>query len=163
MATPYIEYPISGKLGEGKVMLLDAEDYHIVEGKAVALSHGYAVMRPRNPGTREWVRPLRIHREVMELEVFDERVVDHINHNRLDNRKSNLRVGTVKMNNANVKSRRGPYSKGAYRLPKGNWKAQVNYSGKDVHLGVFTTQRAAWWAAEQWRRENIKHYIPQDS
>lgn len=160
MATAYVEYPVGGKLpGHTKV---DLDTYEWLDGKGVCTSHGYAVLRPHGAKGR-MVQPAILHREIMGCSKGDGLHVDHINHDRLDNRRENLRVGPVKMNNANVRGRRGPYTKGAYRLPKGNWKAQVNYNGRDVHLGVFPTQKEAWWAAEQWRRENIEHYIAQDS
>lgn len=43
---------------------------------------------------------MRLHRVIMNCP--DEMVVDHINHNTLDNRKANLRICTTRENNANT-------------------------------------------------------------
>ena len=81
-------------------------------------------------------------------------VVDHINHNTLDNRKCNLRVCTASENSYNCRgslTRKGKY-KGVY--PNSNnehaklrsrrtWWATITQKKKKFYLGTFKTEREA--------------------
>jgi hypothetical protein len=76
-------------------------------------------------------------------------VVDHINHDTLDNRRANLRVCTVQENKMNCighNHRKGKY-KGIYPCGKKNgsvaWVAQVTRMKKKYYLGTFYTQEEA--------------------
>lgn len=67
-------------------------------------------------------------------------VVDHINHNGLDNRKENLRICTVKNNTRNRKCYKTNGSKTLgvtwdKKLQK--WKVTLQYNGKSLHGGYF--------------------------
>lgn len=67
-------------------------------------------------------------------------VVDHINKNTLDNRKSNLRVVTQSQNAMNQKTRDGQKYKGICFYHKlGKWMAGIKINGKRKHLGYFVT------------------------
>lgn len=76
-------------------------------------------------------------------------VVDHINHNRADNRKKNLRVCTQKENMNNLY----PNCKGGkYIFKVGNkFRVQVPKNGKNKHLGMFSTLEEA--------QKVVKEYI----
>ena len=77
-------------------------------------------------------------------------VVDHINRNKLDNRKSNLRVVTVAENTANNKF------SGIYRIYNGKWKVKLRRYGKQYYSGGsgFDTYEEA---VEY--RDNILEYV----
>jgi len=67
-------------------------------------------------------------------------LVDHVNHNGLDNRRINLRVATAAQSVANRRLFRNNTSgyKGVYRVRNSRkWKAQISIDGHDKHLGVF--------------------------
>lgn len=70
----------------------------------------------------------------------DPPMVDHINGDPLDNRRSNLRVAT----NAENQRNRGPQKnnrsgmKGVTRNRKG-WMARIKVDGKPMHLGTFSS------------------------
>ena len=76
--------------------------------------------------------------------------VDHINGNTLDNRRSNLRIGTHAQNKGNTrkqKSRRGNSKlssqfKGVFREIGGKWVAQIG-SRPRQHLGTFSKEEDA--------------------
>lgn len=72
-------------------------------------------------------------------------LVDHVNGNGLDNRRSNLRPATPAENARNravrVDSRTG--LKGVHRRPDGRFRARIQVGDTRVHLGVFDTATAA--------------------
>lgn len=83
---------------------------------------------------------LAIHREIMRPQIG--MVVDHINHNTLDNRKSNLRVCTPQQNQFNQQRKHTtrPGRKGVYFFKKtGKWDSQICLDGRNKHLGYFLT------------------------
>ncbi len=81
-----------------------------------------------------------VHRVL--LNVTDpEIIVDHINGDTLDNRKSNLRLSNKSNNAANMQVNRTKESglpKGVYR-ERGEFKAQIRVRGVDIYIGHFKT------------------------
>lgn len=68
-------------------------------------------------------------------------VIDHINGDTLDNRRSNLRVVTVGQNNQNLRGARRGNASGIRGVTKhtqyDKWRARIRVDGKLHHLGVF--------------------------
>jgi len=134
-----------------KVALVDDEDYErVVEairykngipGKwyahEVAKGYCYAVN-----GSRD----VSIHRVVMNAPPGMD--VDHINGDKLDNRKENLRVCTRAQNSSNKKLRRDSKSgfKGVYQTRSGRYQAYIGMpgtAGKHERLGTYDTPEEA--------------------
>ena len=75
----------------------------------------------------------------------DGMVVDHINDDALDNRRSNLRVCTQQDNIRNgIKCRRrlgkrtrSKYKGAHFHGPTGRWQARIVVSGRQISLGYF--------------------------
>lgn len=68
-------------------------------------------------------------------------VVDHINGDRLDNRKKNIRFVTIQQNNQNRSARHDNPSGHVgvvWNKEKGMWRAQIGIGRKTYHLGYFT-------------------------
>ena len=67
--------------------------------------------------------------------------VDHINHEKLDNQRSNLRVCTDGENSRNqiTSSGKSRY-RGVYLHPDGKWCAQIKLNHKRLHIGLFHTE-----------------------
>jgi len=79
-----------------------------------------------------------------------EKLIDHINGNRLDNRIENLRLATFSQNGANAKrhSRNTSGLKGASKVLKrgkwtGRWQSSITVRNKQFNLGYFDTKEEA--------------------
>lgn len=116
--------------------------------------NGYAV---RDSTRRSGKRMIRMHRVIVGLDHGDEIETDHINRDRLDNRRENLRLVTRAQNTQNVPARKG--YRGVTQHTSGRWIARGSVNRKQVHIGVFDTELEAARAAEQWRSENMPHSI----
>jgi hypothetical protein len=70
--------------------------------------------------------------------------VDHINRQRLDNTKQNLRISTKHQNNFNrsilTKPKSSIYKGVSYSKAALKWQAGIKYKGKSKYLGQFDTE-----------------------
>ncbi len=109
-------------------------------------THGYVCRTEKING--KWALIL-LHREIMACS--DGRVIDHINGNALDNRKSNLRECTLAENLRNRKIHKNNRSglKGVYCDPRRKnrpWNAKIVVDGRKVYLGAFAASAEAFAA-----------------
>lgn len=75
--------------------------------------------------------------------------IDHINMNRLDNRRCNLRACSRSENMANNRKR------GITKSPTpGKWIAQVTVNYKNIYLGTHDTEALALSAVREWKQSN---------
>lgn len=85
-------------------------------------------------------RYLTMHRFIMNCKDKN-KVVDHLNHNGLDNRKSNLRIATHSENSQNQSKLRSNNSSGyrnVFRLrDTDKWYVMIGLKGKYSNLGIF--------------------------
>lgn len=119
------------------LVLIDPEDCYLIKEKRVWLSAGYPAIYFQDPTTGTF-RMERLHRIIMHPP--NGYGIDHINRNKLDARKCNLRVCTQSQNTLNV----GPRSdcKSGVRgvwfdVFRKKWAAQISKGGKRVSLGRF--------------------------
>jgi hypothetical protein len=87
----------------------------------------------------------RLHREVMErmlgTSLNSKQQVDHINGDRLDNRRENLRLATSSQNNMNSKisTRNNSGYKGvSFHKRTGKWRVVICAEGKRTEVGLFS-------------------------
>lgn len=122
----------------GERILIDADLYDELNRHTWYISlHGYAM-------THILGRGVAMHRVILGLRTGDKRVADHINHNRLDNRRENLRACTRDGNNRNIQGRRHRISRYKGVSPnKKRWMAQITFQRQVHHLGTFDTQEEA--------------------
>lgn len=102
----------------------------------------YAVRGVLSKGKR---KTIFMHREIMECDPNE--IIDHINQNGLDNRKSNLRKCNKSQNSMNTKKRETSKYKGVYK-DKGpgrikRYKAHIHVNKKRICLGIFLTAEEA--------------------
>lgn len=138
----------------GLVTLIDDEDADLVLDVRWSLNNHYARGR-LSDGRLEY-----LHRLLMGLTPGDPRQVDHVNRDKLDNRRENLRIVTVAEQRHNQGSR--PNTSSRYRgvslyRRTGRWAAQVKLHGRRHHLGYFSTEEAAAEVAAAFRRERMTH------
>lgn len=112
-------------------ILLDAADVELAaQYQWTVGTHGYAT---HGAGKNQ----ILLHRLLMGLTGAE--TVDHINRNKLDNRRSNLRVCTMAQNSMN-KDRldygQNPY-KGICKTRQGTWQAQITHKGNQIYLGCY--------------------------
>jgi hypothetical protein len=138
------------QLTKGYVALVDDEDYERVSQYSWRASpkkdetdlqgnqQVYASGRVQGKNTG-------MHRFILGLQYGDKRVVDHLNHKGLDNRKENLRVVTNRDNSRRQKPRidnRSGYKGVDKRYNK--WRAQISIGPNNrTHLGCFNTKEDA--------------------
>lgn len=133
----------------GGHFFIDAEDLEKVKKLTwFASKRGYpAAHLPQNKGRS---RQICIHRYLLDFpEGYD---VDHINGNKLDNRRSNLRICTHQENmfNQRIKSNNSTGFKGVSKnKATGRYEAYVHHSGKKHYLGLFDTPQEAAIARKQ--------------
>ena len=69
--------------------------------------------------------------------------IDHINHNREDNRIENLRLalpGENAWNTRKTKKKTSSKYKGVYQTKAGNWVASIVYDGEKIFIGTFKNE-----------------------
>jgi len=95
-----------------------------------------------------------MHRFVLDLPNSRKPVVDHINRDKLDNRRSNLRITdqTINAMNSGDYTKYSECPKGVYLLPNGSYRAMIRTAGQLRHLGVFTTEAEAFSARQEAER-----------
>jgi len=124
-------------LGDGFYAYVDAADLDWLNQWTWCLHNGYAARRERG-------KTIYLHREIMQAP--EGMVVDHRNHNRLDDTRANLKVCKQGENLRNTEKRRGTASRfrGLYFCPRtGKWCPRIRFEGKYLYLGSFAEEIAA--------------------
>lgn len=146
------------KLSQGKFTIVDDEDFDdLNKNKWYCSAHGYAVRNIRINKERKAI-------EQMHVQIIgkrDDLKTDHINGNRLDNRKINLRFVTSKQNNQNRASKKISTSKfkGIYWYERRNkWIAQIKIGDKKYHLGCYDSEQDAAYVYNCWAESFFGEY-----
>lgn len=117
------------------------EDYYELVKYSWSLSNGYAVGRPQNG------RKTSMHLHVFHSNTkntYD--VVDHINQNKLDNRRTNLRGNSLSGNAHNSFKKKSLNSTSTFRgvrTRKGKWLSEITKDKKYYYIGSFNTEKEA--------------------
>jgi hypothetical protein len=116
-------------------ILVDDEDFeYLNQFNWYICIGGYAAVKNTKMSTR-------LHRLVMDAKKGE--FIDHINGDRLDNRKSNLRTVNKRQNNINAKQKRGKYKGVSFHKKAGKWVASITVNYKSIHLGLHDTEERA--------------------
>ncbi len=135
-------------LTQGKVTLVDDCDFeYLSQWKWTYGNRGY-VFRKEYPDKKQ--NTIWMHRIIMSTP--DGMQTDHINGDRLDNRRCNLRLASNIQTGQNQKKRR--IGQSGYRgvtLNKSTfkWQAQIQVWGKKIYLGLYDTREEAFHAYQE--------------
>ena len=133
-------------LTRGLVALVDDEDYEtLCRFKWHAHKTGYALRKVKSPINGLWTR-VSMHREILKMPFGDGRDVDHIDGNRRNNTRSNLRVCSRSENQQNrgANSNNTSGYKGVFwKEDHKKWGACINRNYKRKHLGYFSSAKEA--------------------
>jgi hypothetical protein len=132
---------------------------HVIAPHVWHLGHdGYAVTNVHTgefyPSGASKKRLLYMHRLLLGLTWGNRQRTDHINRNRLDNHKTNLRVGTQGLNLQNLPSKGGSSQyRGVSRDSKNRnkWVAYAGINYQQHRLGRFDTEEEAHQVVSAWR------------
>ena len=129
------------QLTQGKAALVDDEDFEKIIQSNWFFSNGYAA---KHRGRWPKQKIIYMHREIMNPRHKLE--IDHINMDKLDNRRANLRICTRSQNaaNSNTKIRSASGYRGLrWRKDIRKWQVCIIKDRKAYNLGVFTDAKEA--------------------
>ncbi len=130
------EYGV-GTMNDGNEFFFDKEDFHKIKDICWHLQKGYIV------GLQDGAR-VRMHRLLMNASANS--VVDHVNHDKRDNRKFNLRVCEQNQNAKNRRINKNNVSgcTGVYYCNRDKkWCASIKVNYKKLSLGRFNKKEDA--------------------
>jgi hypothetical protein len=128
-------------LSQGKVALVDDEDYeYLNQWKWCAVKSRYTFYASRGiMRDGKWTSE-RMHRVI--LNPRERELIDHRDHDGLNNQKSNLRICTNGQNQMNKRPASATGYKGVYK-DFGKYKASIEFNNKRLLLGVYRTPEEA--------------------
>jgi hypothetical protein len=152
---PFRKIPLT----QGKYAIVDVEDFeslNSVKWHAVEDYNTWYAFRSERINGRN--SSIQMHRKV--INPPDDKCVDHINHNGLDNRKANLRLVSREQNVWNTRKHRGKLSSKYKGVSKryGKWRAYIGHKGKMQHIGYFDDELAAARAYDGKAKELFGEY-----
>jgi hypothetical protein len=155
MNTPelfYREIPLT----HGQVAKVDAADFEWLsqwKWNAYYDHHSKGFYADRSVYNRSTKKNnhLRMHRLILGLEHGDRRKGDHADRDTLNNQRYNLRVATNTQNLANAKrsdSNTSGFKGVTYESSRKKWKAKIQFQGRGINLGRYSTSEEAHKAYE---------------
>ena len=146
-----MKLPLRGVRGQGQFTIFDDDDFDLVMQFKWSLSRkGYAQARvPAKLKSKYNVKGIHLQRLLLWDKAQDGWIVDHINGNKLDNRRENLRLVTMSQSNMNrglihFERRQSIFSKykGVW-WDRNKWRAAITVAGKKIYLGRFFDENEA--------------------
>jgi hypothetical protein len=152
----HILVPLRGRNGNVRAYaVVDHKDARLATSRWSLHGGGYAVRV-------SYKQTILLHREVAGLGYGDPLEVDHINGNRLDNRRSNLRIVTSaqqKQNQSGHANTSSAYRGVTWNSDRDRWDAQVCLGGRHHHVGSFADELVAARAASAFREAHMPHTV----
>ncbi|AXF52618.1 MAG: HNH endonuclease [Caudoviricetes sp.] len=118
-------------LTQGKFTKVDNEDFERLNNYSWNYRFSYAANSING----------LMHRFIMNCP--KDKVVDHINHDTLDNRKCNLRICTQQensMNKISISDRTSIYKGVFFANDRNKWRSKISKSGNVINIGYFSSE-----------------------
>lgn len=148
------------KLTQGKYALVDNSDFELLNQWKWNYSSGYARRIQEKNGKRSIIY---MHRLLMGnvRSILIKTVVDHINRNKLDNRKNNLRICTQFQNTHNHginKNNTSGFKGVSWSKNINRWHASIWLKRKNIHIGYFKNKKTAAKAYDEFSKRLHKEF-----
>lgn len=137
-------------LTKGQKTFVSDEDYeYLMQWRWYMHNSGYACRKVRyGPRKENKTRTIFMHRVIMDCGYIteDDIFIDHINGNKLDNRRENLRYATAAENVRNrvkAPNNTSGYKGVSYHRFTGKWQATIGANNKQFYLGLYSTPEEA--------------------
>lgn len=154
MNSSFKQIPLNGKHGLGKFAIVDNEDFELCNkykwrGHSAGYAHAYCKIKGSY---------IYMHRLVTNAEKGLE--VDHIDHNKLNNTKANLRVCLRADNLKNtIRWSSNKFNmKGVRKLPSGLYAASSTVNHQSYHIGIYYTPKEAGLAYDRFIEKHYGEY-----
>lgn len=135
---------------KGDMFLVDTDDYEKIKEKCWHMTkHGYI-------STHEGKKEIKLHRFITNCP--SGMLVDHINQNKADNRKCNLRIVNHSQNNMNKPIQKNNTTSATgvfFRKANKKWIAKITIKGISYYLGSFALKEDAIVAR---KKAEIKYF-----
>ena len=152
------------KLTQGKYAVVDKEDFEWLNSLKWQYDvHGYATRGYWIKGGKGKTIKTYLHRFVMGNP--KNKRIDHINRNKLDCRKVNLRIATHSenlMNRVAPKGNKSGYKGVIFDKSRKKWRAEIKHLYKSYYLGRFITRKEAALAYNQAAKEYFGEFAYQN-
>jgi len=126
---------------KGIKILVDDDDYEVLKDFKYHITYkGYACRSKWSPK-----KNIYIHREILGAKKGEQ--IDHINRDKLDNRKCNLRICSQSENSHNrqiMKHNSSGYKGVVWDKPNNKWKGIFTLNGKQVFCGRYVDPKEAY-------------------
>jgi hypothetical protein len=134
------------------LIIVDEQDeWLLFDYNWTCTEHGYVVRSVELFGV--WT-PTYLHHYIMGQPIWEGDVIDHINHNGYDNRRSNMRYVTHQQNLLNARHPVGVTGvRGVTPHYSGKYVAQIKRHGVNHYVGIYDTVEEAFKARETYIRE----------
>jgi hypothetical protein len=140
--------------GAAGTVFFDAEDADRINGHRWRLTAGGYAMASIDG------RSVLMHRLLCDPPPREDEVVDHINRDRLDNRRGNLRAVSRAVNQANRDHPMGAAGcRGVCRMSDGRWRVRFKRNGQAIELGKFSRRDDAVRVAQNWLANEDPHRV----
>lgn len=131
------------ELSRGEFAIVDDGDYsYLSQFNWYITTKGYAVRKQNDGNGRRY--EVFMHREL--LDCPKGKFVDHINRNKIDNRRGNLRIATNRQNGINrglFPNNTSGYKGVSFCRNSKKWVANLNSGGTMIHLGYYDNKEDA--------------------
>lgn len=139
---------LHGKIATGRTVMVDDEDCGLVSAyrwRAYERSLPTGGIKGPYALTAVWQDGRAIQIQMHRL-ITGWPLVDHINHDGLDNRRANLRPATIAQNRQNSLPLAGcssRYKGVTWHRQLKKWQAQIGVNGRKIYLGIFASEEDA--------------------